>query len=245
MKENFKLEVCCADIESVGAAQEGGADRIELCTALETGGVTPSAGLLEKAIELFGREIMVLVRERTGDFVYSAEEINAMCSDIRHAVKQGVKGIVIGALTPRGDVDEEACRRMLEAARGAETTFHRAFDLCRNPVESIETIIRLGFNRILTSGCRPTAWEGRDLLKQLNNLADNRIIILPGSGVNAGNVAGLLEFTTCHEVHASAKVSLDNCGDFTVAETLGLYGRTRHATSAQAVKELKSILSSL
>ena len=216
----MKVEVCCADIESVKAAKEAKADRIELCSALEVGGVTPSLGLIEQAVEIFGEGVYVLIRERAGNFVYTRSELEVMQKDIRSAVKAGASGIVIGALTDAGEVDRESLRFLMEAAQDVPVTFHRAFDETSDPSKALEEIISAGCARILTSGQRPSAEEGIPLLKELNCQAGGRIIILPGSGVNYRNAAKILSETGCSEIHASAKENYRDTSKSSAAEIL-------------------------
>lgn len=201
-----KLEVCCADIESVIAAKEAGADRIELCTGLEVGGLTPSIGLIKKAVEIFGAGVMVLIRERAGDFNYSPSEIEVMGDDIEAAINEGATGVVIGALTADGELDLKALGQLMLKTSGVEVTFHRAFDELKDPMKALEQIIEVGCHRILTSGQKPTAEEGIPLLRELIKVAGDRIIILPGSGINDENVDKILKETGCKEIHGSAKV---------------------------------------
>ncbi len=199
------LEVCCGDLQSVLAAKAGGAQRIELCSALSEGGLTPSAGLIAESLRVGIPKVHLLIRPRNGDFLYTPEEIRLMEADVAAAVSAGVDGIVIGALTAEGDVDTEACRRLIAAADGASVTFHRAFDLCRNSECSLEEIISIGCDRILTSGLAPTAEQGIPMLRKLNDLAAGRIIILAGGGVTAENARGIIAATGVTELHASAK----------------------------------------
>lgn len=203
-----KLEICCGDIESVRAALDGGADRVELCSGLEAGGLTPSIGLIRAAVAMKGNSKMlvhVLIRPREGDFLYTEEEVDIMIDDIEAARKTGADGVVIGALRPDGSVDTEACSRMIEHASGMNVTFHRAFDLCSDADKALEDIIALGCNRILTSGQAPTALKGTTALAHLNKLADGRITILAGSGVNPSNAREILEKAGVSELHASAR----------------------------------------
>ena len=161
---DFKLEVCCADLPSLRAAIAGGAHRVELCQALDIDGLTPSAGMIEMAVNS-GITTHVLIRPRGGNFVYSEDEVDCMIYDIQVARKLGAQGVVIGALTPNGDIDIQACHRMVEAAGDRmHITFHRAFDVCRNPKESLLEIYSLGCDRLLTSGLAPKAEEGIGLL---------------------------------------------------------------------------------
>lgn len=189
-------------MDQVRRAVESGADRIELCSALEVGGVTPSPGMIRQAVAL-GTPVQVLIRLRSGDFCYTSDEVEAMCDDIRLAGQLGAHGVVIGALTSEGDIDQEATRRMVEAAQGLSVTFHRAFDECREPLRALEQIISLGCDRILTSGQAPTAPEGVGLLRQLVQQAGDRIIILAGSGVTPDNAERLVEGTGVREIHGT------------------------------------------
>lgn len=199
-----KLEVCCGDLQSVRAAIEGGAHRVELCEALELDGLTPSEAMMESAIGM-GIPVQVLTRVREGDFVYNKDEICKMRNDIRLARKLGAAGVVIGALMPDGSIDEEATRCMMDEAEGLSVTFHRAFDVCREPEEALEKIISLGCHRLLTSGQAPTAEQGIPMLKKLIEQADGRIIIMPGAGVNPQNASRILEETGALEIHGSLR----------------------------------------
>lgn len=199
-----KLEVCCGDLQSVCAAIEGGAHRVELCEALELDGLTPSEAMMESAIGM-GIPVQVLIRVREGDFVYNKEEVCKMQHDIRIARELGAAGVVIGALMPDGSIDEDAIHRMMDEAEGLSVTFHRAFDVCRNPEEALEKIISLGCHRLLTSGQAPTAEQGIPMLKKLVGQADGRIIIMPGAGVNPQNVSRILEETGAIEIHGSLR----------------------------------------
>ena len=199
-----KLEVCCGDLQSVRAAIEGGAHRVELCEALELDGLTPSEAMMESAIGM-GIPVQVLIRVREGDFVYNKDEICKMRNDIRLARKLGAAGVVIGALMPDGSIDEEAIRCMMDEAEGLSVTFHRAFDVCRKPEEALEKIISIGCHRLLTSGQATTAELGIPMLKKLIEQADGRIIIMPGAGVNPQNASRILEETGALEIHGSLR----------------------------------------
>lgn len=199
-----KLEVCCGDLQSVRAAIEGGAHRVELCEALELDGLTPSEAMMGSAIGM-GIPVQVLIRVREGDFVYNKDEICKMRNDIRLARKLGAAGVVIGALMPDGSIDEEAIRCMMDEAEGLSVTFHRAFDVCRKPEEALEKIISLGCHRLLTSGQATTAEQGIPMLKKLVEQADGRIIIMPGAGVNPQNASRILEETGALEIHGSLR----------------------------------------
>ena len=206
------LEVCCGSPESVAAAVAGGARRIELCAHLELDGLTPPMEWVRDAKTRYPDLLVhVLIRPRAGDFVYAAEEADTMVLQIREALEAGADGIVIGALTPAGDVDLALLKRLISVipAGRASVTFHRAFDVCRKPFDALEQIIGLGCDRILTSGQQPTVVEGTDMLRALRQRARGRILILPGGGVTPENAARVLAGTGCVEIHASASETID------------------------------------
>lgn len=217
---NKILEVCASSIESARAAAEGGAQRIELCTALELDGLTPSAEEIREARNIDGLKVNVLIRSREGGFVYSDEEIDLMMHQITQAKQMGVDGIVMGALTQEGDIDIKSCQRMMEAAAPLPVTFHRAFDKCRNPEQALEDIIALGCRRLLTSGQAATAEVGIPLLRKLQEQSRGRIIIMPGVGVNPGNAAQILQSTGCTEIHSSARKPGEGTTDATVVKEI-------------------------
>lgn len=197
------LEVCTGSLGSVVAAVEGGAQRIELCQALSLDGLTPSIGMLSLVRELYPElTIHVLIRAREGDFAYDRREVRLMERDIRAALPYA-DGIVVGALTRGGDVDMAAMDCLVQAAEGRPVTFHRAFDVCRDPLVALEQIIGLGCRRILTSGQQPTALQGIPLLRRLRDLSDGRIIIMPGGGVNINNARQILDQVGTSEIHGS------------------------------------------
>lgn len=249
------LEICTGSIESVVAARDGGAHRVELCSALAEGGVTPSLGLIKAACKVEGIRKHVLIRPRGGDFLYTEEEVDIMVEDIRAARELGVDGVVIGALTKEGDVDMEACRRMIEATLpltpspggGLEcsrmsVTFHRAFDMVRDADKALEDVIALGCDRILTSGLMPTAEQGIPMLRHLVERARGRIIIMPGSGVNPANAATILKETGATEIHASARTERQSEMQYrNPAVTMGAKDADEYArkeTSAEIVKKI-------
>ena len=204
MKELMTLEVCCGDLQSVRAAKAGGAQRVELCRALELDGLTPSREMMKEAISL-GIPVQVLIRPREGDFVYNEAEVQSMLRDIRLAKQFGANGVVIGALKPDGSIDEETVRRLVEEAEGLSITFHRAFDVCAKPLDALEKIIALGCHRLLTSGQAPTAEQGIPLIKTLVEQAGDRLIIMPGAGVNPKNACRILSETGAKEIHGSLR----------------------------------------
>lgn len=198
------LEICCDQLASALAAQEGGADRIELCAALSTDGLTPSAGLLSGVRRLVALPIFVLVRPRPGDFVYSKEEMEIMLCDIHQAKALGADGIVSGALTSEGRVDERFTQQLISAARPLPFTFHRAFDQIADQTAALDILIRLGAERVLTSGGAPSAVEGRTVLAALAGRAEGRITLLAGGGIRPANLPDLLSIPGLMEFHSSA-----------------------------------------
>ena len=202
------LEIAANSLASALAAQEGGANRIELCAALEVGGLTPSYAQIALTRERVRIPIYTLIRPRTGDFAYSDNEYETMQRDIETCVSLGCDGVVIGALDGSGAVDTARCRTLIAAAGKLGVTFHRAFDMSDDPRHALEDIIALGCERVLTSGARADALAGAELIKKLVAQADGRISVMPGAGVNAGNIAALRALTGASEFHASAKREL-------------------------------------
>lgn len=210
MAKDYKIEICANSVKSCIEAQKGGAYRVELCAGIPEGGTTPSYGDISLARELLDIKLNIIIRPRGGDFLYSDLEHRIMLKDIEVANKLGVDGVVIGCLTPNGEIDIIRNRELIEAAGEMSVTFHRAFDMCRDPFESLEKIIDLGCDRILTSGQQPTADKGIELLKNLVRIAGDRIIIMPGSGVNANNISQLAIETGAKEFHFSAREPIES-----------------------------------
>ena len=206
----YRFEICANSTASCKAAQEGGADRVELCSGIPEGGTTPSFGMIRKARESIGIVLNVIIRPRGGDFLYSKDELDEMVYDIRAVKELGADGLVFGCLTKEGNVDMEAMAMLMKAADGLPVTFHRAFDHSSDPFQALEDIIGLGCARILTSGCRPTAMEGADLLASLVKKAGDRIIIMPGCGVNEGNIAEIARLSGAREFHFSAREPVES-----------------------------------
>ena len=206
----MELEICTNSYNSALAAQQGGADRIELCVGLAEGGLTPSMGLIKQVAQLSGLKKHVLIRPRGGDFCYTPDEVAIMETDIRLLKEEGIDGVVIGALNPDGTIDLPTMRRLITAAEGLSITFHRAFDMCANPEKALEDIIALGCHRILTSGLSPTAEQGIPMLRKLVELSGRRIEIMPGCGVTPQNAARILRGTGATNIHASAKHTRDS-----------------------------------
>ncbi|HEY4107710.1 copper homeostasis protein CutC [Puia sp.] len=210
----FQLEICAFNLTSAMVAQASGADRIELCASPGEGGVTPSPGVIRTARENLRIPLYPIIRPRGGDFLYSDEEFKVMLRDIDYCKQAGCNGVVIGMLNPDGSVDQGRCARLVEAAYPLGVTFHRAFDWAANPFEALEAIIKIGCERILTSGQRPTAEEGSELIDQLIREADDRIVIMPGSGVRSGNILQLAEKTGASEFHTSARLLQASAMDY-------------------------------
>jgi len=222
------LEVAASSAASAFAAQAGGAGRVELCASLDEGGVTPSHGTIVLARAGLTIPLYALIRPRSGDFVYSDSELAAMRGDIAHCRSLGCDGVVVGALTPDGEVDRDACAGLLEAARGMGVTFHRAFDLAADHAATLEVLIALGFDRVLTSGGMPSAMAGAPLLSRLVAQAGGRMIVMPGAGIVPDNAAALRDVTGAREFHASAKRRLPSAMRRTPADPLGMgAGETR------------------
>ncbi|OZJ06529.1 hypothetical protein BZG36_00589, partial [Bifiguratus adelaidae] len=200
--------ICIDSVEQALVAEVNGASRVELCDNLLEGGTTPSAGN-DKTSVSYGlpppeEDVAFKHGIRGGDFVYTEMDFYVMKEDIKVAKQLGADGVVIGALTPSGDIDVPRMKELLEVARPMSVTFHRAFDLVRDPIQAAEQLMELGVDRILTSGHKRTAVEGLDLLVTLRKHCDDRIIIMPGSGVNASNVRQLVDTMDPKEIHLSA-----------------------------------------
>ncbi len=206
MEKKYLFEVCANSVESCLAAQAGGANRVELCAGIPEGGTTPPYGDISLAREMLtSTRLHVIIRPRGGDFLYSPLEQRIMLKDIENARKLGADGVVFGCLTPEGDVDLPLMEQLMQVSDGMSVTFHRAFDVCRNPLKALEDIIALGCHRILTSGQQPTAEQGIPLLKELQEKAGGRITLLAGCGVNEGNIARIARETGIQEFHFSAR----------------------------------------
>lgn len=230
-----KIEICCTCPDDVAKSREGGADRVELCMALSSEGVTPSAGCISRSIEAAkGLPVTVLIRPCEGNFVYSQADIDAMVIDIRAAQEKGASGVTIGALTADGRIDTNAMAQLISAAKpGLEVTFHRAMDVCRNPSGALEELIGLGCDRVLTSGQAASCVEGIAQLAALVKQAAGRIEIMPGGGVRPENIALLQKATGARQFHSSAREK------GTKAATEPLFGIRPQPVDPAIVKALK------
>lgn len=263
------IEICAGSLESCIAARDGGAHRVELCSALSLGGITPSYGVIALAKKEIDIDINVLIRPRQGDFLYNREEMEVMKKDIETCAQLKVAGVVFGALDKHGNVDLEFCKplALLAQSLGLSFTFHRAIDRSANILQAVEDVISLGAQRILTSGGAATALEGLPVIKQMASIAAGRIIIMPGSGINATNIvqivqgisqvpikatksthdlAGVTQNKLSAEVHFSASQAVPSLSthktalSFTPAGLGGDYTNT--VTSEQKIREAKNAL---
>ena len=222
---SYKLEVIAFSIDSCSIIQQAGAHRIELCDNPGEGGTTPSYGMIKKARELTSIELYTMIRPRGGDFLYSFDEFDAMKEDIKICKQLGCDGVVLGILTADGTVDKQRTGALVELAYPMGVTFHRAFDRVRNPFEALETLVEIGCERVLTSGLMPNVTDGKEVLKELITAADERIIVMPGSGIRHTNIAEIAYHTGAVEFHTSARTSLAS---------------TMHYQNEQMKEELKS-----
>ncbi len=205
----YQVEVCIDNLESLHYAIEGGANRIELCSSLALGGLTPSFGFMRQAAILSSVPVYAMIRPRQGDFLYSEEDIESMLLDIDAAAQAGLQGVVFGTLTATGDIDMVQARRLAERAKSHELgiTFHRAIDQCADYVAAIEALADLGCERILTSGLAANAELGIEVLTQMVKVADGRLAIMAGAGVNPENAARIAHATGVKQLHLSGKTT--------------------------------------
>jgi copper homeostasis protein len=208
MKNGLLFEICVDSVDAALAAQEGGGDRIELCADLLEGGTTPSAGTVQLALEALQIPVNVIIRPRGGDFCYSDAEYGVMRRDVELVKSWGANGVVIGILRPDGTVDADRTGALIDAARPLSVTFHRAFDVTRDPHEALETLIGAGVDRILTTGQESSALEGLDLIADLVRRAGDRVIIMPG-GINQRTAAKVASGSGAREFHFAALTSAD------------------------------------
>ena len=244
----FELEICANSVASCVEAEKGGATRVELCMGIPEGGTTPSAGMIREALRSISIPVHVIIRPRSGDFHYTDEELREMVYDIQIAKEMGAHGVVFGCLTPEGEYDTTANRKLLEAANGMQITFHRAFDVCKDPHQLLQTLISEGgFTRILTSGCAPTAPEGADLIRSLVEEAHGRIGIMAGCGVRPGNLAELARESGTDMFHSSLRGSVPSDMVFRRKEvsmggTVQIEEYANQVTSSELVRTAVNIL---
>jgi len=210
MATGVLIEVLVDSVASARAARAGGADRLEVCQNLFEGGTTPSLGLLKAMRAAVDLPLNVMIRPRGGDFCYSDDELDVMRHDVLAAKDAGANGIVLGLLRPDGTVDEERTARLVALARPLPVTFHRAIDMTRDLGEALEALVRLGVDRVLTSGGEATVWEGVDAIAALMERAAGRIIVMPGGGIREHNVQKVLARTGAREVHVSGSRTVES-----------------------------------
>ncbi|WP_375452291.1 copper homeostasis protein CutC [uncultured Devosia sp.] len=200
----FRIEICVEGVDGLVAAQQAGADRVELCASLIEGGLTPSLGVVREALRVATIPFHVIVRPRGGDFLYSPLEFASMLEDIEALRDLGVAGVVIGCLTAAGEIDEGRTKALVDAARPMRVTCHRAFDMTRDFAAAIETLVRAGVDRVLTSGQRDTAIEGLDILRATADAAAGRIVVMACGGLDVGNIAQVRRDSGADELHFAA-----------------------------------------
>ena len=207
---SYLLEVCADSVQSAIAAQEGGADRIELCSGLVIGWLSPSPALFREVKRNTDIKVRVLLRPRFGDFCYDGYEFRVLRDEVEMFRDLGADGVVIGILKPDGTLNMEQMEELVQAAGGIGVTMHRAFDVCRDPIEALEQCVSLGIDTILTSGQKSSAWEGRELLRQLADRAGGRLDILAGAGIGPDVIGKLAEYTGVRSFHMSGKKVVDS-----------------------------------
>lgn len=241
----MRLEICVDCLESALAAQQGGAHRIEICGSLVSGGTTPSLGLVRQCIQRCQIPGVVMIRPNDAGFVYNEDDISTMLHDIQVVKQLGVQGVVFGALTPEGDIDLRAMKQLIEASRPLQVTFHRAFDVTRDPLKALDAIIELGIDRLLTSGQSATAENGVPLIRQLVDRAGDRLTVMAGAGINRSNVRQIITETKVSEIHASASVLRSESSPQPPGRPIHevRFGDNSRITSAERVRELIETMS--
>ncbi|MDO6543726.1 copper homeostasis protein CutC [Photobacterium sanguinicancri] len=201
----MQIEVCIDNLESLHYAQQGGANRIELCSSLALGGLTPSAGFMHLAARHATIPVYAMIRPRQGDFLFSSDDVEIMLADIYAAKQAKLAGIVIGTLTSSGHVDKEIVSSLMKEASGMGVTFHRAIDQCADPFAALDAVMQAGCERVLTSGLAPSAPEGIAMIKRMVEHCGNHLSIMPGAGVTANNALSIIQQTGVREIHLSGK----------------------------------------
>lgn len=210
----YSIEIATTDFITTEAAVKGGADRIELCSAISEGGITPSFGFIKQCREKFSLPLFPIIRPRSGDFLYTDEEFEIFTKDVLLCKQLNCDGVVVGFLKKDGSIDKKRTELIVKLAYPMEVTFHRAFDRCKEPFKALEEIIDAGCQRILTSGQQPKAVDGLELIKQLIEAADDRIIIMPGSGINPDNIKTIAEKTGAVEFHGALRNTVKSKMEF-------------------------------
>lgn len=242
----YVLECCVDSVESAMNAANGGASRLELCSNLVIGGTTPDVALVKEIRKYSDIRIHALIRPRFGDFCYTRHEVEIMKAQIRALKEAGVEGVVIGVLDEDGNLNMPVMRELMVEGEGLSVTLHRAFDMCRDPLTALEEAIELGVDTILTSGQKQSAWEGRELLRQLIKQADDRIDIMAGAGIDAPTIEKLIPVTGGISYHMSGKITLDSPMRYRKEEvSMGLPSLSEYEiwqTSEKAIREAFEVL---
>ena len=244
---NFKLEICVDNVESAIDAQKAGTDRVELCNNLIEGGTTPGYGTILSTRNNLNIGLNVIIRPRGGDFLYTNLEFDIMKRDIDICGECGVDGIVLGILRSGGEIDLECTAKLIELAHPMSATFHRAFDMCSNPLQGLEDVIASGAKRLLTSGQKNKALEGTELISQLVCQAGGRIIIMPGSGINESNIAKIAKETGAKEFHLTGRKVIESDMTFrrqgiTIGSAMGIPEFSRMVADPDKIKSIINIL---
>jgi copper homeostasis protein len=247
---DFKLEICIDSVQSAINSQKEGASRVELCDNLTEGGTTPSSGIISAVRKNLKIGLHILIRPRAGDFLYSDLEFEIMCKDTEICREHGADGIVIGILNTDGTIDIRRTSELVNLARPMSVTFHRAFDMCIDPVQGLEDIIETGADRLLTSGHKNSAENGSVIIRDLVKQARSRIIIMPGSGINEEIIGNIAKFTGAKEFHLSARKVVESEMIFrregvTIGNTPGYNEFTRKVADPDKIKNIIRILGDL
>lgn len=240
-----QFEVAVDSLESALVAQECGVDRVELCADLGIGGISPSRGMIELACERLAIPVHVMIRPRRGDFLYTDAEFDVMRRDIEAAKSAGAQGVVFGLLLADGSIDIARTRELASAARPLSVTFHRAFDMCREPRAALGQLIDMGVNTLLTSGQAPSAAEGMPLIVELVAWAAGRIDIMPGAGIHPGNIARIAEATGAQTFHFSARETVDGPMRYRNARALMGQARSEFARTYASAERIQKIMAAL
>ena len=247
--EKYILECCVDSVESAIEAQKGGANRIELCSALVIGGLSPSKALFDKVRENVQIKIHVLLRPRFGDFCYTDLEHEVIKNEVLMFKELGADGVVIGALKPDGSLNLKQMKELVEEAAGMSITLHRAFDMCAEPFKTLEAVKDLGIHTILTSGQKNNCLDGKELLGQLVEIADGKVDILIGGGVDVSVIPSLYESTKATSYHMSGKIALDSEMQYRKEDvSMGVASMSEYQiwrTSAERVAQVKHVLDTL
>lgn len=242
---SFEIEVCIDNLESLHNAINGGATRIELCSSLALGGLTPSYGMMKQAAKVSSVPVYAMIRPRQGDFLYDSDDIESMLEDIYIAKKAGMNGVVFGLLTADGQIDTETGSKLMQAASGLGVTFHRAIDHCRDYVKAIEDVKSLGCERVLTSGLKTNALDGAETIAHMNQLCGDGLSIMAGAGVTADNVSEIVAATGIREVHLSGKSQRASHMNHSATAHMGSSDVDDHIIPVTSREKIAQVLNSL